>query len=44
MTNKIASVRVNITGPNAITLTEAAAKRGVSVTQLVHKLIEELAK
>ena len=37
-------VRVNITGPNAAVLTEAAAKRGLSVTQLVHKLIEGLAK
>lgn len=37
-------VRVNITGPNAATLTEVAEKAGISVTQLVHKLIEGMAK
>lgn len=37
-------VRINISGTNATTLAEAAKKRGLSVTQLVHKLIEELTR
>lgn len=42
--DKIASVRVRLVGTHAAILTEAAQKQGLSVTQLVHKLIEGLAR
>lgn len=43
-TEKIASVRVRLVGTHAAIAVEAAEKAGMSVTQLVHKLIEGMAK
>jgi predicted HicB family RNase H-like nuclease len=42
--DKIASVRVRLVGTHAAIAVEAAEKAGVSVTQLVHRLIEGLAR
>ena len=42
--DKIASVRVRLVGTHAAIAVEAAEKAGLSVTQLVHKPIEGLAR
>jgi predicted HicB family RNase H-like nuclease len=41
---KITSVRVRLVGTHAAIAVEAAEKAGLSVTQLVHQLIEGLAR